>query len=49
MPPVPTSSGPLKRPSAGWWTATKGVRYVFLDRTRGDGRARVEAHRPDVA
>jgi cation diffusion facilitator family transporter len=25
----------------------EGVRYVFLDPTRGDGRARAEAHRPD--
>jgi len=26
----------------------EGVRYVFLDPTRGDGRARAEAHRPDA-
>jgi len=26
----------------------EGVRYVFLDPTRGDGRARAEAHRPDT-
>ena len=25
----------------------EGVRYVFLDPTAGDGRARAEAHRPD--
>ena len=25
----------------------EGVRYVFLDPTPGDGRARAEAHRPD--
>jgi divalent metal cation (Fe/Co/Zn/Cd) transporter len=24
-----------------------GVRYVFLDPTPGDGRARAEAHRPE--
>ena len=27
----------------------EGVRYVFLDPTPGDGRARAEAHRPDVS
>jgi cation diffusion facilitator family transporter len=27
----------------------EGVRYVFLDPTPGDGRARAEAHRPDGA
>jgi cation diffusion facilitator family transporter len=26
----------------------EGVRYVFLDPTAGDGRARAEAHRPDT-
>jgi cation diffusion facilitator family transporter len=26
----------------------EGVRYVFLDPTAGDGRARAQAHRPDV-
>jgi cation diffusion facilitator family transporter len=26
----------------------EGVRYVFLDPTAGDGRARAEAHRPDA-
>jgi hypothetical protein len=25
----------------------EGVRHVFLDATSGDGRARVEVHRPE--